>query len=967
MGSSASFSLCQSQSAVSIDQNHVKVSPFSPCIFGVSLSILQKNGMTLDGVPAVVHSIVEYIDSHGLEQKGLFRISSSLNKLKLLREKYERGEDVDLSEEGGVEQAASVLKLFLRELPEAVIPTSVHIAIGNAYKDNKDNPALNHQIKMLLLGLPQEHYKLFKFIGAFLIKVASHSEVNQMTTENLATVFGPCIFHVPFGSDMQEEQLLCNQILLHILRNFSDIVEDKTEVRQEVYTEQQVMEVCSEISPLAESLPPEEENSADLLQSLQSRDFLVQETSNTPTPVLFAKCLVHSLPTDEKVWEIRVSQVLENSPLTTTGTSHIKSEVSRPEEEILLCSEKSFYTSSHQDIRKVDINHWEVTAASLSARERRRLLKAQEEGCSIQNLQNKNKENIPCSISSDDESQLKLNDFVPYTEIEHTEYGIKTFDVDSAGKMPELHSGLTALPEHSYSQNTDIKLQYVPVYRNNMALAELEHSPNISSQNIEAEDLPTSMVSPQHDTSSDFPAFRESSFLKLQALEVDLCSTFLPSQEDSAQGQNHKEPSLPPGRGGREAEGSPAEQCQCVFPFIDFKLLHHQGGSEEALPSVRVLQHESDSTAEENQSPRTSQLLHHITDGDNPLPSPRCPSLTQSQRFNMDPELAPSPPCSQQFIMARGLVSASSSEDAKESTTVAMLTKHIQNLKKKIRKYEEQFEQERNYRPSHNDKTAHPEIMKLMNDLAKSRKQLKDLKLKLSVEEMHKHETEQREMESDLTGVNVEHQGAVESQQQKPSIEETVECLIKRLMEKRQALGLPENMKCTKQERNLMKPLYDRYRMIKQLLCASPAITTIEEEGSDEDSLQQSPEPPTRIISQISTEESLCSQEDDNEPAFVSPLDEMKAVRQPAVPISHLHEASMPELLEHLRETRADKKRLRKALREFEEQFLRQMGRNAQKEDRIPMAEEYYEYKHIKAKLRLLEVLVNKQDASKAI
>ncbi|XP_039627449.1 protein FAM13C isoform X2 [Polypterus senegalus] len=956
MGSSASFSLCQSQSAISIDQNHVKVSPFSPRVFGVSLSTLQKNGMTLDGVPAVVHSIVEYINSHGLEQKGLFRISSSLNKLKLLREKYERGEDVDLSEEGDVEQAASVLKLFLRELPEAVIPASVHIAVGNAYKDNKDDPALNHQIKMVLLSLPQEHYNLLKFIGAFLIKVASHSEVNQMTMENLATVFGPCIFHVPFGSNMQEEQLLCNQILLHILRNFSDIVEDKAEVRREVYTEQQVMEVCSEISPLAESLPPEEEKRADLLQSLQSRDFLMPETSNTPAPVLFAKCLVHSLPTDEKVWEIRVSQVLENSPLTTTGTSHIKSEV-----------------SSHQDIRKVDINHWEVTAASLSARERRRLLKAQDEGCSFQNLHNKNKENIPCSISSDDESQLKLNDFVPYTGIKHTENEIKILDDDSTGKIPELHSGLTVLPEHSYSQNTDIKLQYVPVYRNKMALPELERSPNISSQNTEAEDLPTSMVSPQHDTSSDFPAFRESSFLKLQALEVDLCSTFLPSQEDSAQGQNHKEPSLPPGRGGREAEGSPAE----------------------ALPSVRVLQHESDSTAEENQSPRTSQLLHHITDGDNPLPSPRCPSLTQSQRFNMDPELAPSPPCSQQFIMARGLVSASSSEDTKESTTVAMLTKHIQNLKKKIRKYEEQFEQERNYRPSHNDKTAHPEIMKLMNDLAKSRKQLKDLKLKLSVEEMHKHETEQRDMKSDLTGVNVEHQDAVESQQQKPSIEETVECLIKRLMEKRQALGLPENMKemthkqmalekvtlqksllyfetlhgrpCTKQERNLMKPLYDRYRIIKQLLYASPAITTIEEEGSDEDSSQQSPGPPSRIISQISTEESLCSQEDDNEPAFVSPLDEMKAVRQPAVPISHLHEASMPELLEHLRETRADKKRLRKALREFEEQFLRQMGRNAQKEDRIPMAEEYYEYKHIKAKLRLLEVLVSKQDASKAI
>lgn len=36
--------------------------------------------------------------------------------------------------------------------------------------------------------------------------------------------------------------------------------------------------------------------------------------------------------------------------------------------------------------------------------------------------------------------------------------------------------------------------------------------------------------------------------------------------------------------------------------------------------------------------------------------------------------------------------------------------------------------------------------------------------------------------------------------------------------------------------------------------------------------------------------------------------------------------------------------------------------RNVQKEDRTSMAEEYNEYKHIKAKLRLLEVLISKRD-----
>lgn len=41
--------------------------------------------------------------------------------------------------------------------------------------------------------------------------------------------------------------------------------------------------------------------------------------------------------------------------------------------------------------------------------------------------------------------------------------------------------------------------------------------------------------------------------------------------------------------------------------------------------------------------------------------------------------------------------------------------------------------------------------------------------------------------------------------------------------------------------------------------------------------------------------------------------------------------------------------------------------RNVQKEDRIPMAEEYSEYKQVKAKMRLLEVLISKRDISSKI
>lgn len=67
-------------------------------------------------------------------------------------------------------------------------------------------------------------------------------------------------------------------------------------------------------------------------------------------------------------------------------------------------------------------------------------------------------------------------------------------------------------------------------------------------------------------------------------------------------------------------------------------------------------QNGADSAPEDLQPMGTSRLLYHITDGDNPLLSPRCSIFSQSQRFNLDPESAPSPPSSQQFMMWANLV-----------------------------------------------------------------------------------------------------------------------------------------------------------------------------------------------------------------------------------------------------------------------------------------------------------------------
>ncbi|XP_033969748.1 protein FAM13A-like [Trematomus bernacchii] len=354
-------------------------------------------------------------------------------------------------------------------------------------------------------------------------------------------------------------------------------------------------------------------------------------------------------------------------------------------------------------------------------------------------------------------------------------------------------------------------------------------------------------------------------------------------------------------------------------------------------------------------------LLQLLSGGPGPLPSPRC--LTHSLRFNSDPEAAPSPPCSQQY-MCRALDRVDVSEDP-GSPSVSFLTRQIQALKKKVRRFEDQFEQDMKYKPTHNDKYSNPEMIRVMGELATARKRLKEMRLRQSVFELKDPDPQS------CSGAG--QQGAPES------LEETVESLFRRLREKRQALNLPDNMKdmtqaqmvlekitlqkCllyfesvhgrpgVRQERVLVKPLYDRYQMIKRLLCVSPTITTIEEEdGSDEDSVMVSMtlDPPA---------------EEDVDPTFVSPIVEVKPVQQQAdLAVSSLHEASRSQLLQSLRETRGEKKTRRKVLRQFEDEFYRQTGRICQKEDRSPMKEEYQEYKQLKAKLRLLEVLLSKQE-----
>ncbi|XP_063262129.1 protein FAM13C isoform X2 [Prinia subflava] len=876
MGAGASLSICKSFSSVQVRHTTNKVSPdlqFSSesSTFGVPLETLVQDAEQC-GVPSLVAQMVEYLEVFGLERVGIFRISGSANKIKELRQKYNQGEKVDLINDGDVDSVASLLKLFLKELPVAVFPDNICSGLLKTFQEHKINTTeCIENLRQLLSCLPKAHQYLLQFLSAFLLKVSAYSAVNFMTLENLAIVFGPALFKIPVSPLAFEEQRLYNGLLLYLLQHQEMLFVDLN--------------------------PCFSQGQADGLQASNTED---------------------------------------------AGGDRLT---------LLSIQDKSFNTTALAECDGYSDPVHEDQAGSSSPRD------------------DDNKENYPDNSAVLEERQLPLQDTQQHKQQVVIDCALKPEMGNLKLRKPKPIAKLENGKSHEESQELECALPGLPEWQGKAGSSANNYAQKCQEAVVRLQpriDQNTS-ISPKEAT-DQFNNLNENSLLKLQALEADLCSAFLPAQEETPQLPAPKDTAPSPAQSGVQADGaSCGEQYHFISPIIDFNLMHQQRDSEEPVPAHRDWQNEMESSPQEHHPLGTSRLLYHITDGDNPLLSPRCSIFSQSQRFNLDTESAPSPPSAQPFMMPRSS-SRCSCEDCKEPQTVTQLTKHLQSLKRKIRKYEEKFEQEKKYLPSHGDKTSNPEVLKWMNALAKGRKQLKELKLRMSEEQSCTSTAPQRNEHCEGSGSSKEG-GTQEATgvEPAPSMEDTMDSVLRRLKEKRQHFNLPETIKVTKQEKSLMKPLYDRYRIIKKLLAAPSLITTIEEEDSDEDHSQSSHELSSGPMSCFPVEEHLCYSQEESEPAHTSPLDEKKVYRQTALSMSNLHEATMPVLLEHLRETRADKKRLRKALREFEEQFYKQTGRSPQKEDRVPMAEEYSEYKHTKAKIRLLEVLISKHDISKTI
>lgn len=166
-------------------------SPNANRLFGASVEDAMKHPMN-EGleIPYIMESAIEAIHSDGLDTVGLFRLPGNAKRTEELKNMFDKGIKVDLKEESEIHVTCSLLKCYIRELPNPLIPYEMYDIVIESYVE-MDISRSKHELTKCMAFVPKVNIIILQRLLDLLHKVMKRSEINKMTASNLAIVFGP--------------------------------------------------------------------------------------------------------------------------------------------------------------------------------------------------------------------------------------------------------------------------------------------------------------------------------------------------------------------------------------------------------------------------------------------------------------------------------------------------------------------------------------------------------------------------------------------------------------------------------------------------------------------------------------------------------------------------------------------------------------------------------------------------------
>ncbi|KAK3313810.1 Rho GTPase activation protein [Apodospora peruviana] len=195
----------------------------------VAISLIDENEKSYiyGYVPIVVAKCGVYLKEKATEVEGIFRLSGSEKRIKELKtvfdspDRYGKG----LVWDGyTVHDAANVLRRYLNDLPEPVVPLDLYEKFreplrgatrqpagdgdGPQFVDNFDMDQAIARYQHLITELPPLNRQLLLYILDLLAVFAAKSDQNRMNSQNLAAIFQPGMLSHPNHAMAPEEYRL---------------------------------------------------------------------------------------------------------------------------------------------------------------------------------------------------------------------------------------------------------------------------------------------------------------------------------------------------------------------------------------------------------------------------------------------------------------------------------------------------------------------------------------------------------------------------------------------------------------------------------------------------------------------------------------------------------------------------------------------------------------------------------------
>ncbi|CAH8463302.1 hypothetical protein MS3_00010151 [Schistosoma haematobium] len=271
--------------------------------FGVPLKVLLDRDSTKP-VPRIVKNICDYLLHYGLNSQGIFRINGSAKLIDGFKTTFQISAADDLYSLRNVDiyALAGVLKLFLRELPDGLVPEKLGLKCIKVAKEySSDLNAYILKLQTALFTLPHENYELLKYLCKFLNKIAENEPVNKMSRNSLGIIFGPCVFRCSFDLQVLKNQGLTNYIMTSLIQYHDAIfvhhpktdflVLDHLFKLPEIVSNSALPTLEDRVQPSSEiSTSSSQNNSPGIINSLQEDTFsnfveaLPLAPRNTPKP-----------------------------------------------------------------------------------------------------------------------------------------------------------------------------------------------------------------------------------------------------------------------------------------------------------------------------------------------------------------------------------------------------------------------------------------------------------------------------------------------------------------------------------------------------------------------------------------------------------------------------------------------------------------------------------------------------------